>query len=267
MGILDNIPGFATSRNGAGEVPSSNGAAEPNEPARNGETELPPSGDATPRNGEPTETAASADEQAARTKEDARRAMSTRYTFTTKEEPSADRAFAHGYIDGAEEVDKTPFERFVRIQAEVERINEELDRLAEREQELKSTRTERIELEAEVERDRTRLETYERNTAEIEEAYNEAAITHASAENADREAEAEENESAPESGAPPRQGSLLYGALYTLAGIVFIAGEIIMSREVVANGLRLRGSGRAMAFRDWHCAFGCAHEASLRSPG
>lgn len=261
MGILDNIPGFGASRNGAGEVPSSNGAAEPDEPARNGKTELPPSGDAASRNGEPTETAASEDEHAARTKEDARRVMSTRYTFTTKEEPSADRAFAHGYIDGAEEVDKTPFERFVRIQSEVERINKELDHLAEREHELKSTRTERIELEAEVERDRTRLETYERNTAEAEEAYNEAAVTHASAQNAKREAEAEENESASDSSAPPRQGSLLYGALYTLAGLVFIAGEIIMSREVVANGLRLQGQ-----VEPWLFAIGIALLAVLMKP-
>ena len=188
--------------------------------------------------------------------------MGTRYTFTTKEEPDAERPFAHGYVDGAQDVEKTPFERFVRIQAEVERINEELEHLKAREQELKSTRARRVELEADVERDRVRLEGCERDAAEIEEAYNEAAITQASDKKEKRENKAAEEVSG--SGANdtlPRRGSLLYAVLYTLAGVVFVAGEIIMSREVVANGLRLQGQ-----VEPWLFAIGIALLAVLLKP-
>lgn len=188
--------------------------------------------------------------------------MSTRYTFTTKEEPDAERPFAHGYVDGAQDVEKTPFERFVRIQAEVERINEELEHLKAREQELKSTRAKRVELEADVERDRVRLETYERDAAEIEEAYNEAALTRASAQKEKRENKAaEEVSDSSADDTPPRRGSLLYAVLYTMAGFVFIAGEIIMSREVVANGLRLQGQ-----VEPWLFAIGIALLAVLLKP-
>lgn len=265
--ISKNIPGWGGSSDALSNGAASSGDANASDPNAS-DAELSHNG--APHNGTSAENAlagaasgeASEEAQAARTKEGARQVMSTRYTFTTKEEPDADRPFAHGYVDGAESVEKTPFERFVRIQAEVERINEELERLNEREQELKATREERVELEANVERDRVRLEGDERDAAEAEEAYNEAAITHASTQKTERKADAaEETPDASANDTPPKRGSLLYAGLYTLAGFVFVGGEIIMSREVVANGLRLQGQ-----VEPWLFAIGIALLAVLLKP-
>lgn len=268
MGLFDNIPGLGASTNGSGAGPASNGTvgssdASAEDAALGADAEAADRPDiaAPDAEAEPDPEA----EQAMRTRKQARRITGVRYTFDTKDEPDAERPFAHGYVDGAESVEKTPFERFVRIQREVERINEELDRLEAREQELKSTRSERIALEADAERDRVRLEACERDAAEAEEAYNEAAVTHASAQQTARQTEAASDvpndTPAPDESTPPRRGSFLYGLLYTLAGFVFVVGEVIMSREVVANGLRLQGQ-----VEPWLFAIGIALLAVLLKP-
>jgi uncharacterized membrane protein len=57
------------------------------------------------------------------------------------------------------------------------------------------------------------------------------------------------------------RGSVLYAALYTVAGALFVAGDVIMSREVVANALKLRG-----AVEPWVFALGLAMLAVLVKP-
>lgn len=59
----------------------------------------------------------------------------------------------------------------------------------------------------------------------------------------------------------PHHGSILYGLLYSLAGLVFIAGDVVMSREVVATAMKLRGD-----VEPWIFAFGIAFIAVLLKP-
>jgi predicted nuclease with TOPRIM domain len=61
--------------------------------------------------------------------------------------------------------------------------------------------------------------------------------------------------------AKKKRGSLLYGTLYTIAGVFFIAGDVIMSREIVANALKLPGT-----IEPWVFAIGLAMLAILIKP-
>lgn len=61
--------------------------------------------------------------------------------------------------------------------------------------------------------------------------------------------------------AKQKRGSVLYAGLYTVAGIFFIAGDVIMSREIVANALKLPGS-----VEPWVFAIGLAMLAVLVKP-
>ncbi len=61
--------------------------------------------------------------------------------------------------------------------------------------------------------------------------------------------------------AKKKRGSLIYAALYTTAGLFFIAGDVIMSREIVANALKLPGS-----VEPWIFAIGLAMLAILVKP-
>jgi predicted nuclease with TOPRIM domain len=61
--------------------------------------------------------------------------------------------------------------------------------------------------------------------------------------------------------AKSKRGSLLYASLYSIAGIFFIAGDVIMSREIVANALKLPGS-----VEPWIFAIGLAMLAILVKP-
>jgi len=59
----------------------------------------------------------------------------------------------------------------------------------------------------------------------------------------------------------PSRGSLLYASLYSMAGLVFIGGDIVMSKEVVSTALKLRGS-----LEPWVFAIGIAFLAILLKP-
>lgn len=61
--------------------------------------------------------------------------------------------------------------------------------------------------------------------------------------------------------AKSKRGSILYASLYSIAGIFFIAGDVIMSREIVANALKLPGS-----VEPWVFAIGLAMLAILVKP-
>lgn len=59
----------------------------------------------------------------------------------------------------------------------------------------------------------------------------------------------------------PSRGSLLYASLYSMAGLVFIGGDIVMSKEVVSTALKLRGT-----LEPWVFAIGIAFLAILLKP-
>ncbi len=61
--------------------------------------------------------------------------------------------------------------------------------------------------------------------------------------------------------AKSKRGSLLYASLYSIAGMFFIAGDVIMSREIVANALKLPGT-----VEPWVFAIGLAMLAILVKP-
>jgi hypothetical protein len=200
------------------------------------------------------------------------------YTIQTKEEPNRSRPFAHGFIDGLEGVDRDVFERFLTQSSEQARLNEKLEALSEKEASLLDEREERIDREARIQENAHRLEDLNEKTTERRERYQRLEGLVQSHEQryapADPDAETEtapagdagspaDSSSQPEEtvGAAPSRGSLLYAILYSIAGLLFVAGDIIMSREVVSRALRLQGD-----LEPWIFAIGLAMLAVLMKP-
>ncbi len=191
---------------------------------------------------------------------DAVRVTGVRYLFTTKEEPNAGRPFAHGFVDGMEGVERAPFERFLVQASEHDRLGEEMQRLAERERELQAAERERTDVKAHIEHDTHLLAALDDEVA--------AAEADLDAARADLDAERRQEQAARDrltdtstrEQAPPR-GSFVYAALYVTAGLIFIAGDIVMAREVVAKALKLSGN-----VEPWIFAVGLAMLAVLMKP-
>ena len=200
------------------------------------------------------------------------------YTIQTKEEPNPSRPFAHGFIDGLEGVDRDVFERFLTQSSEQARLKEKLEALSEREASLLDERAERIDREARIQENARRLEDLNEKTTERRERYQRLEGLVQSQEQryapADPDAGSEtapagdagspaDSSSQPEEtvGAAPSRGSLLYAILYSIAGLLFVAGDIIMSREVVSRALRLQGD-----LEPWIFAIGLAMLAVLMKP-
>lgn len=258
MSIIDDF--FGNGANGTNGTPSGNGTpSEDSDP----EADSPSRGVTEPQDGDAASSSENESDSfgrrvtgAASANGSPARVTGVKYTFHTKEEPDADHPFAHGYIDGVENVDPVPFRQFLELNSEEERLEDELERLETEKKELRSREDGRIELEADIERDRVRLDAVERDLEEAEEAF-------AAAQGEDEPAKTQNEPAAEEDGkeAAPKHGSRIYALLYTFAGIVFIGGDIVMSKEVVSTALRLEED-----IERWIFAIGLALLAVLIKP-
>lgn len=194
------------------------------------------------------------------------------YTIRTKEEPSPDRPFAHGVVDGIEGIDQEPFERFLTQNSEQGRLQEKLKALQEGEAKLQSAEETRLECEAQAERKKQRLADlkeeeerrrtrYERLGEQVpDRPSEESGLPGGSETGADEEAK-NANGADTEAEEAPERGSVAYALLYSTAGLLFVAGDVIMSREVVSRALRLKGDAEP-----WIFAIGLAMLAVLMKP-
>jgi hypothetical protein len=154
---------------------------------------------------------------------------------------------AQAYTDGAAGISREPSETILAHQvarAHVQRLQDDVrDRLNALSEQVDAVRSQRkaiVETEARLE--------------QMEEQHASTARRLSTSEN---RLEATEEAQA----AKKARGSLFYAGLYSLAGTLFIAGDVIMSREIVANALKLQGD-----VEPWVFAIGLAMLAILLKP-
>jgi uncharacterized membrane protein len=159
--------------------------------------------------------------------------------------PSPDRVEEQGRADGPDA--PAAYESFLVQSVAEARIQNELDTLADRIEQVEAT----IEQVEAARRDLAALKTG------LSDLQDEREETAAQLDDVETSIEAVEQEQA----ATQEHGSTLYALLYTVAGGFFIAGDVIMSREIVANALKLRGDAE-----QWIFAVGLAMLAVLLKP-
>ena len=154
---------------------------------------------------------------------------------------------AIGRSDGHEDRSGAPYESFLVQSVAEARLQEELDALEDRLNHVETTIEEVQMLRQDLVDSKTSLEHLlskrERTKEKIEDV--------------ETSLEAVEQEQA----AKQRHGSVLYALLYTMAGAFFIAGDVIMSREIVASALKLSGD-----VEQWIFGIGLAMLAVLLKP-
>lgn len=181
-----------------------------------------------------------------------------KYTFHTKEEPDSNRPFAQGFIDGIDSVDQKPFESFLELKTKQEHLQSRLENLLKEEQEIRSDLNDRVELESNLQRYEKELEEKE---ARVDESREEMERLEQKVDEKEANPPQSTSGSNTEENDAPERGSLVYTLLYSAAGLLFVAGDVIMSREVVAKALRLTDPVEA-----WTFAVGLAMLAVLMKP-
>jgi hypothetical protein len=159
----------------------------------------------------------------------------------------AERLLHHGAADRARGLDPAPFETALaedaarrRVDESLERVRSRIDRVEDRIDEVRSLREDVAGAKAEIDEMSSARETAEQELDDAE----------------TRLEAVREKQSARRS-----RGSVLYAALYTAAGLLFVAGDVILSREIVASALKLGGTAEP-----WIFAVGLAMLAVLLKP-
>ena len=161
--------------------------------------------------------------------------------------PPAPSLDAHARADGAAGVPAEPSETLLSHQvarAHIERLEDD-------------TRRRLDDLNAQAEAVRTQRRDHAETKARLEQLEKQRRAAHDDLATAETRLEATEEAQA----AQQARGSLVYAGLYTFAGLFFVAGDVIMSREIVANALKLRGD-----VEPWVFAIGLAMLAILLKP-
>lgn len=162
--------------------------------------------------------------------------------------PSPDDVRTQGQADGRDGLlDTAAYESYLALSVARERIQEALDDL---QQQLDQVN-------ASLETVRTLRRDLTASTTALEELEAQRDATKQELEDVETSLEAVEEEQA----AKKNRGSVLYACLYTVAGLLFIAGDVIMSREIVASALKIRGE-----VESWIFALGLAMMAVMLKP-
>jgi uncharacterized protein YhaN len=161
--------------------------------------------------------------------------------------PTPDDVLRWGHADGRADVDPGAFEDFIVQSAARERINDDaravqqrIERVERDIDDIQELRRDGAAAEAEMKLKAAEQQRHETRLGELETSI-----------------EAIEQEQI----AKKKRGSALYATIYSLAGLFFIAGDVIMSREIVASALKLRGTAEP-----WIFAIGLAMLAVLMKP-
>lgn len=160
-----------------------------------------------------------------------RRPPRQQYTIESREQPHPDAAFDHGHLDGANKLDRTPFEAFLGSSVKEEKIREQIAAIDSRIEAAEEEDAEGCTLHLELAKLRVQRERSTSNLDEAEEELQKAR---------------EEERNGP--GRDPKRGSIFYALLYGVVGSLFVVGDIVIAYEVVAIGLQLDGSGEQLLF-------------------
>jgi TolA-binding protein len=148
--------------------------------------------------------------------------------------PSLDEVRVQGLEDGRSGVDSTPYESFLALSVARDRIQDALTALQKRLDGVESALDEVRSLRRNLASATTALEELEAERDEAEQALNDVETS--------LEAVQEEQT------AKRDRGSVLYAVLYSVAGLLFVGGDVIMSREIVASALKIRGEVESWIF-------------------
>ncbi|WP_332367989.1 hypothetical protein [Spirosoma telluris] len=153
-------------------------------------------------------------------------------------EPTNNPDFQHGYTSGVEGVNRETYEGYLSSQVNTdwlsERIQEKRTELANTEQQLAET----------TEANRTAFATLQAHTVQVERLAKQ--ISQREADRQTLEADRDQLRERRTKAAPDY--SLLAGLLFLIAGISFLAGDLIISHEIVAYALNIRNTNEAWAF-------------------
>ena len=162
--------------------------------------------------------------------------------------PSLEDIRVQGLEDGRNGIDSTPaYESFLALSIARDRIQEALQALQTRLDRTMSALDDVRSLRRELASSTTALDELEAERDDAKQALDDIETS----------LEAVQEEQA----AKQDRGSFLYAGLYTIAGLLFVAGDVIMSREIVASALKIRGD-----VESWIFALALAMMAVLLKP-
>lgn len=168
-----------------------------------------------------------------------------RYTIRTNH-PEPDHAFGYGMLDGSRGVSKEPFQHYLQHSVDEERLVEQLREVEGEVERWQQQENRVLELKRDIAATTRELEHLEEHLKKAEERVEKAEADH-------KDAEEERKKTA-------SRGSLLFFLLYCAAGALFIGGDIVMARQTVSEALDLGG------WESWVFALGLAMLAVLLKP-
>lgn len=166
-------------------------------------------------------------------------------------EPTNNPDFQHGYTSGVEGVNREAYEGYLSSQVNQEWLT---DRIAEKRSELAMTERQIAET---TQANRTVYADLQTHTLQVERLVKE--VNQREADRLFIEADRDALRKRRASASP--EYSLLAGLIFLVAGISFLAGDLIISHEIVAYALNIRDTNEAWAF-----AFGLAMVSILLKP-
>lgn len=147
-------------------------------------------------------------------------------TYMESRIPEVDSAFGYGHLDGRRGVDAEHFRGFIEHTVEGEGIDQRIAELKAEEDGLRqraaTLRQQRADMAAGAEALRHLREKEGRSAAEVDSARIEL-------------------ERAEETARQHERGSYTHAAMFLVAGLVFILGDVVMTRKIVADALQLTG--------------------------
>ncbi|HET6232210.1 MAG TPA: hypothetical protein VFE05_19205 [Longimicrobiaceae bacterium] len=202
---------------------------------------------------EPAETAAApASEPVRRDVGENASHFSVPVTFMRSDVPDVDSAFGYGHLDGRRGVSPENFRDFIAHTVEGEGIDLLLADLEAREKAAREKAASLRQQRAEIAGKTEELSSLAEGKAAANQALKDAAAELTAA-----EAQAGETHAA---------GSLTQGTLFLAAGLVFIAGDVVMSQKIVADALGLTGSNFLGVDESWMFALGLAMISIVLKP-
>ncbi|GAB3512882.1 hypothetical protein GCM10027341_54250 [Spirosoma knui] len=153
-------------------------------------------------------------------------------------EPTNNPDFQHGYTSGVEGVNRETYEGYLSSQVNTDwltdRINEKRTELANTERQLAES----------TEANRSAYADLQNHTLQVERL--DKQVQYREAERQALQADRDDLRERRTKAAPDY--SLLAGLLFLIAGISFLAGDLIISHEIVAYALNIRNTNEAWAF-------------------
>lgn len=172
------------------------------------------------------------------------RSIFTAYRVPIFGEPNAEQAYYHGHIDGAFAGDEKAFTAYIESRVRVNDLEQKIHRETEQRKRWQDELDLVLEHQARIAQDRVLLSELESQ----EQIAKEELVT----------AETKLEELKKRAAETSSKGSILHAVLYSIAGVAFFLGDVVVSYEVVSQALRL-GSGEGIGLAErWGFAIAIA---------